>query len=160
MKPPNTWFSIIRRLCRAALAAPVALLFAIPAAPDLRAQMVPDAPVRNFRLPMFGEEGFRIWELRGAEGRYIDENRVDVVNMTLKVFSQLDPSKVETEILSPKATMLVRQNKAEGDESITMTGDHYIIQGRKWQWDGNEHRVVIDDQVKVIFFEGLRGLLK
>ena len=122
--------------------------------------MLPDAPVRNFRLPMFGPEGYRIWELRGLEGRYVDENRVDVTDMTLRIFSSLDPAKVETEILSPQATMRIQQNKAEGNESITVTGDHYVIKGRKWQWDGNEHRVVIDEDVKVIFFEGLRGLLQ
>ncbi len=140
---------------------PAALLAgALLGTPLMFAQMIPDAPVKNFRLPMFGAEGHRIWELRGGEGRYVDENRVDVTDMTLRVFSSLDPAKVETEILSPKATMLIQQNKAEGDETITVTGDHYIIQGRKWQWDGNEHRVVIDEQVKVIFFEGLRGLLQ
>lgn len=136
------------------------LLGTLLVVPFLSAQMLPDAPVRNFRLPMFGPEGYRIWELRGLEGRYVDENRVDVTDMTLRIFSSLDPAKVETEILSPQATMRIQQNKAEGNESITVTGDHYVIQGRKWQWDGNKHRVIIDEDVKVIFFEGLRGLLQ
>ncbi len=33
----------------------------------LVAEMIPNAPVENFRIPMFNEEGYRSWDLRGAK---------------------------------------------------------------------------------------------
>jgi hypothetical protein len=124
------------------------------------AQIVPDAPVLNFRLPMFGDDGHRIWDLRGKEGRYVNENRVDVTDMRLLIFSSEVRDHIETEIISPKATMLIRSNQAHGDETITVLGDNFEISGQRWSWDGNENRVVIDERVKVTFFEELSGILQ
>jgi hypothetical protein len=33
------------------------------------AQMTPDAPIKNFKLPMFNNAGVRIWDLRGEEAK-------------------------------------------------------------------------------------------
>lgn len=123
-------------------------------------QMVPDAPVLNFRLPMFGDDGHRIWDLRGREGRYVSQNQVDVVDMRLFVFSPDQPGQVQTEIRSPQATMLIRENQARGDESILVLGNQFEVEGQHWLWDGDEDRVVIDEQVKVTFFEELSGFLQ
>jgi len=124
------------------------------------AQMVPDAPVKNFRLPMFGDDGYRVWDLRGREGRYVSRDQVDVIDMRLFVFSSEQPNQVQTEIRSPKATMLIRENRAQGDESILVVGDAFQVEGQRWLWDGEANRVVIDEQVKVTFFEELSGFLQ
>jgi hypothetical protein len=141
-------------LLRAALA--LTLLGAASAA----GQMVPDAPVLNFRLPMFGDDGYRIWDLRGREGRYVSEKQVDVSDMRLLVFSSEEPDRIQTEIQSPRATMLIRDNRACGDHTIKVIGDNFQVQGQRWLWDGDENRVVIDEQVKVTFFEELSGLIQ
>ncbi len=124
------------------------------------AQMVPDAPVINFRLPMFGDDGYRIWDLRGKQGLYVNENRVDVVDMHLLVYSKEVPNLVETEILSPRASMLIQENRAVGDQTITVLGDNFEVRGQRWSWDGDENRVVIDERVKVTFFEELSGIIQ
>lgn len=130
-------------------------LMLLPAA----AQILPDAPVINFRLPMFGDDGNPVWELRGQEGRYLSEEKVDLTGMRLLVFDPEQPNRVETEILSPSATMLVQHNQVRGDESITVTGDNFIITGQRWLYDADERRVVIDEDVKITFFEELSSML-
>lgn len=129
------------------------------------AQMVPDAPVLNFRLPMFGDNGYPTWDLRGAEGRYISPEQVDVTGMRLLVFDEDQPNRVEAEIISPEATMLIREHQARGDRTITVVGDNFVVRGEHWLWEGPQKegpksRVVIDDNVKVTFFEELSGILK
>ena len=62
----------------------------------LVAEMIPNAPVENFRLPMFNEEGYRAWDLRGAKGTYVDGTHVDVVDMKMRVFSGDEESEVLT----------------------------------------------------------------
>ena len=123
------------------------------------AQILPDAPVINFRLPMFGDDGNPVWELRGQEGRYLSDEKVDLTGMRLLVFDPEQPHRVETEILSPAATMFVQQNQVRGDESITVTGDNFIITGQRWLYDADERRVVIDEDVKITFFEELSSML-
>lgn len=147
-----------RLLCRLVAAASLAAGFT--AAHPAAGQMIPDAPVVNFRLPMFGDDGYRIWDLRGHEGRYISEDRVDVSQMHLRIFSSREPGRVETEIISPQATMLVRRNQARGDQTIKVLGDNFEVEGQRWSWDGDANRVVIDEKVKVTFFEELSGILQ
>jgi lipopolysaccharide export system protein LptC len=149
-------FSVRSQLKLAVAGSAALLLFAGAVA----GQILPDAPVRNFRLPMFGEDGLRIWDLRGREGRYISENRVDVSDMRLLIFSSENRNEVETEIRSPQATMHIRSNQAQGDQTITVMGDNFEITGQRWSWDGNANRVVIDERVKVTFFEELSGILQ
>lgn len=137
------------------LGATLGLLLWIPA----NTQMIPDAPVIGFQLPMFGDDGYRIWNLTGKQGLYVNENRIDVVDMHLLIYSKVVPGAVETEILSPQATMLIKDNKAMGNETITVLGPNFEVRGQRWSWDGDEDRVVIDEQVKITFFEELSGIL-
>lgn len=123
------------------------------------ARMVPEAPVTNFRLPMFDDEGNRVWHLQGREGRYLGENEVAVFDMRLRVFSREEPDRVATEIKSPRAAMHIGKNTGSGDESISVRGDHYLVTGEQWLWDGDADRVVIERNVKVVFFEGLSQVL-
>jgi lipopolysaccharide export system protein LptC len=123
------------------------------------AQLMPDAPVVNFRLPMFGDDGHLDWDLRGQEG-VLSGEQVEVRGMRLLVFDDEQPERVEMEMISPKATVLIPERQVRGEETITLVGDNFIITGERWAWDSNDNRVVIDEKVKVTFFEELTGILK
>lgn len=123
------------------------------------AQILPDAPVINFRLPMFGDDGTPVWELRGREGRYVSDEQVDLAGMRLLVFDPEQIGRVETEIISPAATLIVPKDQVRGDESITVNGDGFVITGQKWLYDAKERRVVIDEDLKITFFEELSSML-
>jgi len=126
----------------------------------LVAEMIPNAPVENFRLPMFNEEGYRSWDLRGAKGIYVDGTHVDVIDMKMRVFSGDEANDVLTEITSPTATVLLTENKAIGRNTILISSKDYNITGQNWTWDGDNDSFTIEGEVVVTFFEGIGDILK
>lgn len=119
----------------------------------LFAQLVPQQPVKNFQLPMFGENGYRTWELSGDEGRYITADKIEVSQMKMKVFSGDASSTIENRIESPLATLFVAKNIAIGQGPIKITATNYRIDGERWFWDGKTRSVVVSKKASVIFYE-------
>jgi hypothetical protein len=113
--------------------------------------MVPDAPIQHFRLPMFGEDGYKSWELRGLKGDYISESEALVTGLELIVFSGDEALFEETSIRSPKATIYLKEARAEGDSSLFVVGPGYEIQGRDWTWEGSNRKIIVRDAVRVSF---------
>jgi len=117
----------------------------------LVAQMIPDAPIQHFKLPMFGENGFKKWELRGLKGHYYSEQQAMVEGLELVVFSGNEAMEVENRIRSPKALIHLQESRAEGDSSLFVVGPGYEIQGRNWLWEGLERKIVVRESVRVSF---------
>ncbi|MEX0326475.1 MAG: hypothetical protein AB3N33_10345 [Puniceicoccaceae bacterium] len=127
-------------------------LLLLPAGPlGMHGQMVPDAPIQHFRLPMFGENGYKKWELRGLKGHYQSEEAALVEGLELVVFSGDEDLWVENRIRSPKALINLKASTAEGDSSLFVVGPGYEIQGRDWTWDGKARKIVVRDSVRVSF---------
>jgi len=126
----------------------------------LFAQIIPDAPVIDFKLPMFGENGYKIWDLQGDEGRYINAGRIDVINLKLRVYSGDESLSLDTTIESPKAIMLVRRNRALSNASIRMFGSNYEIMGSNWIWEGSNRILKVKKNVRVNFQDRLTDILK
>ena len=117
----------------------------------LIAQMIPDAPIQHFKLPMFGDNGYKTWELRGMKGHYLSENEALVEAMELVVFSGDASMWEENVIRSPKALIQFQESRAKGDSSLFVIGPGYEIQGRNWSWDGLDRKIVVRDAVRVSF---------
>ena len=126
----------------------------------LFAQIIPDAPVIDFKLPMFGENGYKIWDLQGDEGRYINAGRIDVINLKLRVYSGDESLALDTTIESPKAIMLVRRNRALSNASIRMLGSNYEIMGSDWICEGSNRTLKVKKNVRVNFQDRLTDILK
>lgn len=124
------------------------------------AQLMPDAPVSNFRLPMFGDDGLLSWDLRGQEARFVKENQIDLAGMRLSVYDEIQPGRVETLIISPQAIFFIESKEIIGNETITVEGDNFFAIGDNWRWLGDEKSVEIDGNVKVTFSENLSGILQ
>lgn len=127
------------------------ILLLLPLA--LNAQMVPQQPVKNFQLPMFGENGYRTWELSGDEGKYLSADKIEVKQMRMKVFSGDAASVIENRIESPLATLFVSKNIAIGQGPIRISASNYRIDGERWFWDGKTRSVVVSQKASVIFYE-------
>lgn len=126
----------------------------------LVAQMIPNAPVENFRLPMFNGEGYRAWELRGSKGTYMDGDKVSLEEIIIRLYTGDASNGIRTEITSPDATVLIEENKAVGTNGILIQGGSFRITGQNWTWQGDDHRVVIEENVVVTFFEGIGDILR
>jgi len=120
---------------------------------ELGAQITPSAPIANFRLPMFGENGFRSWELSGTQGRYLSDEKIEVDDMKLKIYSGETGMDIEHLIKSPRAILFAQKNIAIGEGPIRITSTRYRITGERWFWDGKTRSVVISKKAAVTFFE-------
>lgn len=118
---------------------------------SLLSQMTPDSPIQHFRLPMFGDNGFKKWELRGMKGHYRGEEQALVEGLELVVFSGEADLSVENRIRSPRALIYLNESRAEGESSLFVTGPGYEIQGRNWSWNGLDRKIVVRESVRVSF---------
>ena len=114
-------------------------------------QMIPDAPIRHFRLPMFGENGYKSWELRGLKGEYLNEEQALIEGLEVIVFSGDEAVREDNRIRSPKAMIYLQESRAESDSSIFAIGPGYEITGRNWSWDGVERKIIVREDVRVSF---------
>lgn len=130
-----------------------------PPEPPERAEV--NAPVKNFRLPVFDESGHRQWDLLGSEALYVGRNEIRVQDMTLRTYTPADPLNPRMLIQSPAALIRPQDGVAEGPGYlyITEANNTYFIIGRDWRWDGKGQRVRIGSDVRVTFREKLDQVL-
>lgn len=124
------------------------------------AQMEPDAPVRNFILPRFGENGDRIWTLRGRLGIYLSDARIDVEGMQLKLFKDGAPDELNLQIESPTASIHPEENRASGPGTLVVLGSTFSLTGQNWEWKGEEDTIIVKENARVAFSENLADILR
>lgn len=120
---------------------------------------VPDAPVINFKLPMFAKEGYRSWSVAGNEGVYINQDQVNVAGMTICLYSGDQRELIEALIDSPQADIFINENRATGKDLIEVRGNGYFLVGKNWTWEGTLKKMRINKEVKVQFDQSLKGIL-
>lgn len=119
-----------------------------------------DAPVINFRVPTFTKEGHRSWLLCGSEGRYINEDQLDVTNLNLTVFSGDASNHVESVFLSPSATALLNAGQVRGLGRLRLITDDFEATGADWLYDHRQKKVSIRKDVHVVFHTQLKDILR
>lgn len=124
---------------------------------SLWAQMTPDAPVKNFRFPRFGENGYTEWVLQGAKGIYDSEAQIRVDEMALRVYSGDERMAKELTLDSPQATIRLKENRAFSEESIEIMGANFTISGSGWEWVGDTKEIVVQADTVVEFRQAIEG---
>jgi len=119
-----------------------------------------DAPVVNFRLPMFTPEGHRAWLVRGSEARFASANVIDIKELTMTLFTGDATDRVETMILSPVARVLAQDSVVTGPDRIRVINDNFEATGLQWRYDHKEKSISIAKTVRVTFRAELKDFLK
>jgi lipopolysaccharide export system protein LptA len=125
----------------------------------LQAQMTPSAPVQNFRLPRFGENGYTQWVLQGGKGIYDSAEQIRIEEMALRVYSGDERMALEMTMDSPEATLLTAENRAVSDGPITIVGANFKVSGVGWTWNGLTKEIEVKFDVVVEFTQGMAGML-
>ena len=125
---------------------------------NVQSEMFPDAPVLDFSLSGFGDDGYKIWELQGDKGIYVNEDQIDIIGLHLTLFTGGPTLIVDTVIKSPKAMMFHKKNQARGDSDILITSNRFVIKGKQWNWEGTKKKIVVEQQVRVVFNDKLYNL--
>jgi len=119
-------------------------------------RILPDAPVSNFKLPMFGCNGYKTWDLQGKEGRYVNQDEILVEGMRLRVFSGDERLLQEITLESPNATIFIHEHRALGKGLLFISGPTFNIVGKGWEWDGRNKTIRVNQDVQVTFKESLK----
>lgn len=124
-------------------------------------QVSAEKPVINFRLPNFTPEGYRAWMVRGSEGRYLPkENRIDVTELTLSIYSGGSDDKLTTMILSPSATVLADEGVVFGESTIRVINDDFEATGTGWRYEYKTKKTLMKKNVRVVFQAELNQILQ
>lgn len=124
---------------------------------SLYGQMTPNAPIKNFRLPRFGDNGYTQWVLQGARGIYDSDEQVRVEGMAMRVYSGDERMALELSMDSPEATLRLLENRGYSDAPIEISGANFTISGVGWEWSGETKEIVVKYDTVVKFTQGIAG---
>ena len=83
----------------------------------------PNAPITNFKLPLFNDAGYRTGYLRGDQGIYINSSEVRILGMVLNQYSGDERDIVTGTMESPEAMFRFDRNRkstASGPGAISL----------------------------------------
>lgn len=124
-------------------------------------QVSADKPVINFRFPNFTPEGYRAWMVRGSEGHYLPkDNRIEVKELTLSVYSGKSDDKLTTMILSPAATVLTEESVVTGDSTIRVINDDFEATGTGWRYEYKTKKTLMKKNVRVVLQAEFKDFLQ
>lgn len=126
----------------------------------LSGQLSPDAAVIDFRLPVFADNGYRVWDLRGERGLLLDEDTIAVEGAELRVFEPVEEQPLQAVFTSPRALFRPDQQIAEGDGAILIESGTHRIEGKDWTWRGESSELEIREAVEVIYAGSLGNVLQ
>lgn len=109
------------------------------------------APVKDFCLPVFGENGYKVWDLSGHEGHYLSSECLLVKTMQLRTFSGEERLQLEAILESPLAKIHLGESLAESEALIHIQGPGYTGEGQGWTWQGKTHTLFLKSHVRVVF---------
>ncbi len=137
-------------------------LTAAPKPPPAKpaAQLAPSAPVKNFRLPTFTDEGFRRTMLRAGEARLPDPARIELVEMELTLFTGLSDEGIDSMLAAPAATFLPEKLFASGPSTVRLERLDLTVTGADWSYDHPARRLVINRDAHVILRAPIGDILK
>ena len=127
--------------------------------PQIRAP----APVRNFSLPFFNDEGFRTMLIRGNEARLTDPRKPQLVDVTVSLFSGDAANKVETVLLSTEAVVDTTTKQVIGAGPMRLVQDDFEVTGERWRYDYNDPDTIslrIERKARIVSRAELQSLLK
>ena len=121
--------------------------------------MEPSGEVLDFRLPRFSDKGYPQWILRGGKGINDSAEQIRVEDMSLSVYPGDESKVLEMTIDSPKATFLIKENRAVSDSTIKIIGSNFKLSGEGWTWDGTNKEIKVKDNVVVEFSQEVAGMI-
>lgn len=140
----------------------ITLLFfaAALALPAQTPQISAPAPVKNFALPFFNEEGNRTLLVRGNEAILTDPRKPRFADMTVTMFARGTVNQVESVLLSKASTVDTTTRVIEGTDAVRFVRDDIEVTGEAWRYEHSARRIVIQRNARVVLRAELPLLIK
>lgn len=116
-----------------------------------------NAPIINFKLPGYNDDGVRTSLLRGDEAHRISDTQIDLIAMQYTIFKEDGSNQAETTLLSPSASVFLNNNKrykVQGSEGVRIVRDDLDLGGKNWTFEADEKKnrhVLLEANVRVVF---------
>jgi hypothetical protein len=127
---------------------------------SLWAPPLSNAPLLNFRLPIFNEFGFRIWDLSAAEVRTLATDRFDLATVHLRMLAGDEAGTLEGELFAPAAVVDQTERTISGQGQLHVIHQGAELFGDDWRYDGKTKSMVIERNVIVSFAGDLGNILR
>ncbi len=151
---------VVRALRARRRASSAFLLLAFLLPPTLAFAAAVTAPAKNWILPLFTQEGHRSMTARGSEARALTNDRFQVVDLNLTLFTGDVSTTVDTIILSPAATFIPDEQQAFGTQHVRFIRDEVEASGREWTYDHRQRKISLNGDVRITFQAELTDLLQ
>jgi hypothetical protein len=125
---------------------------------DNKHDWLENVPTEQFRLPIFGQNGFRVWELEGQEGIARSSSMIEVKGMKLRTYAD-NGTDITMLLESPLAFFQPKDHVANGPGFIHATGAKFNLVGRNWHWQGKpngNNTLEIKEEVRVTFTKAFK----
>lgn len=119
--------------------------------------ITPSAPVKDFRFPKFGPNGYTQWVLQGGKGIYDNPQQIRVEKMGLRIYTGDERMALELSLDSPEAILRLQENRAESKAPIAIKGSNFEITGLGWAWNGMSKDIKVLTNTQVEFTQSLIG---
>lgn len=123
-------------------------------------QMREGTEVFDFQLPLFNEEGYRVWQLRGDKGVYASETQIRIEGMTVNQYTGDEADRRIAELTSPEAIFHFDSTTAYGPGELRVGTNAFEVSGQDWIWLGEEKQITFNRDVRVVLYEGIGDILK
>ena len=151
---PEHFNKILRRGC--VLVAILAVAFGLP----VNSQILPDAPIEGVTLPMFSDEGYKLWNLQGSSVAYNEDGGVEVKELDLEIYQGQEGQEVDMHIVGAQALYESEDRTVAGEGGVFVDGDFYDIEGDNWKYSQDDRIVQVSSNVKVVIDYELEAFLK
>ena len=132
----------------------------VSALPGQTPEISAPAPVKNFSLPFFNDDGSRTLLVRGTEAILTDPRKPVLTEMTVTLFSGDASNKVESVLLSRVATVDTTTQVIEGSDAMRFVRDDVEVSGEAWRYEHAARRIVIQRKARVVLRAELPQILK
>ena len=119
-----------------------------------------EAPVKNYSIVFFSEEGYQRIRVQGETAEVKDPTRVRLGGMTLTEYTGDADRTVESVLTAPIAIVEPETEIVSGPESVKLVRDDLELSGENWTYEKEAKRVHIRRNAKLIFNAGFSDLLK
>ena len=124
------------------------------------ARLSPHAPVRDFKLPRFAENGYTEWVLQGSSGQYVNPELIHISDMALRIYSADERMLRELALESDFAALQLQENTARSQAPIHIEGVNFNVAGTGWIWNGSAAEIEVLSDVLVDFQQSIASTLR
>ncbi|MBW7908672.1 MAG: LPS export ABC transporter periplasmic protein LptC [Kiritimatiellae bacterium] len=117
--------------------------------------------VTGFRVPTYDGEGRLTSQLFGDSARILPDGAVEIAELRMEFYTRVGDTTnraLDMRVTSPRCFYNRNTGIATSDAPVRISRDNMVVTGVGFRWSGNEERLEIYEQSKVVLKNVKRGM--